>query len=45
MRHPKVLERVDSPEQVFSRSFSLGAPETRPQLLHKAAGEEVCRSF
>ena len=29
MRYPKVLERVDSPEQIFHRSFSLGAPEER----------------
>ena len=27
MRYPKVLERVDSPEQIFHLSFSLGAPE------------------
>ena len=27
MHYPKVLERVDSPEQIFHRSFSLGAPE------------------
>ena len=26
MHYPKVLERVDSPEQIFHRSFSLGAP-------------------
>ena len=26
MRYPKVLERVDSPEQIFRQSFSLGAP-------------------
>ena len=26
MYYPKVLERVDSPEQIFHRSFSLGAP-------------------
>ena len=28
MHYPKVLERVDSPEQIFHRSFSLGAPVT-----------------
>ena len=27
MHYPKVLERVDSPEEIFYRSFSLGAPE------------------
>ena len=27
MHYPKVLERVDFPEQIFHRSFSLGAPE------------------
>ena len=27
MHYPKVLERVDSPEQIFHRRFSLGAPE------------------
>ena len=27
MYYPKVLERVDSPEQIFHRSFSLGAPD------------------
>ena len=27
MHYPKVLERVDSPEQIFHRSFPLGAPE------------------
>ena len=27
MHYPKVLERVDSPEQIFHRSFFLGAPE------------------
>ena len=27
MHYPKVLERVGSPEQIFHRSFSLGAPE------------------
>ena len=27
MHYPKVLERVDSPEQILHRSFSLGAPE------------------
>ena len=27
MHFPKVLERVDSPEQIFHRSFSLGAPD------------------
>ena len=27
MHYPKVLERVDSPEQIFHRSFSLGAPD------------------
>ena len=26
MHFPKVLERVDSPEQIFHGSFSLGAP-------------------
>ena len=26
MYYPKVLERVDFPEQIFHRSFSLGAP-------------------
>ena len=26
MHYPKVLERVDSPEQILHRSFSLGAP-------------------
>ena len=26
MHYPKVLERVDFPEQIFHRSFSLGAP-------------------
>ena len=26
MHYPKVLERVDSPEQIFHRNFSLGAP-------------------
>ena len=26
MHYPKVLERADSPEQIFHRSFSLGAP-------------------
>ena len=26
MHYPKVLEGVDSPEQIFHRSFSLGAP-------------------
>ena len=26
IHYPKVLERVDSPEQIFHRSFSLGAP-------------------
>ena len=28
MRYPKVLEWADSPEQIFHRSFSLGAPAT-----------------
>ena len=28
MHYPKVLERVDFPEQIFHRSFSLGAPDT-----------------
>ena len=27
MHYPKVLERVDFPEQIFHRRFSLGAPE------------------
>ena len=27
MYYPKVLERVDSPEQIFHRSFLLGAPD------------------
>ena len=27
MHYPKVLERVDFPEQIFHRSFSLGAPD------------------
>ena len=27
MHYPKVLERVDSPEQIFHRRFSLGAPD------------------
>ena len=27
MYHSKVFERVDSPEQIFHRSFSLGAPD------------------
>ena len=27
MHYPKVLERVNSPEQIFHRSFSLGAPD------------------
>ena len=27
MHYPKVLERVDFPEQIFHRSYSLGAPE------------------
>ena len=27
MHYRKVLERVDSPEQIFHRRFSLGAPE------------------
>ena len=27
MHYPKVLERVDSPEEIFHRSFSLGAPD------------------
>ena len=26
MHYPKVLERVGFPEQIFHRSFSLGAP-------------------
>ena len=26
MHYPKDLERVDSPKQIFHRSFSLGAP-------------------
>ena len=30
MYYPKVLERVDSPEQIFHRSFSLGAPDNIP---------------
>ena len=43
MHHPKVLERVDSPEQTFHRSFSLGAPDctATPKLnilLHETAG-------
>ena len=28
MHYPKVLERVDFPEQIFHRSFSLGAPDS-----------------
>ena len=31
MHYPKVLERVDSPEQIFHRGFSLGAPEQTNQ--------------
>ena len=27
MHYPKVLERVDFPEQIFHRSFSLGVPD------------------
>ena len=27
MHYPKVLERVGSPEQIFHRRFSLGAPD------------------
>ena len=27
MHYPKVLERVGSPEQIFHRSFALGAPD------------------
>ena len=27
MHYPKVLKRVDFPEQIFHRSFSLGAPD------------------
>ena len=27
MHYPKVLERVDTPEQIFHRSFSLGTPD------------------
>ena len=27
MHYPKVLERVDFPEQIFHRIFSLGAPD------------------
>ena len=32
MHYPKVLERVDSPEQILHRSFSLGAPTDRPSV-------------
>ena len=31
MHYPKVLKGVDSPEQIFHRSFLLGAPETEDE--------------
>ena len=36
MHYPKVLERVDFPEQIFHRSFSLGAP-VFPAKCHELA--------
>ena len=32
MHYPKVLERVDFPEQIFHRSFPLGAPDTEQRI-------------
>ena len=42
MHYPKVLEQVDSPEQIFHRSFSLGAPESlRPSTVHPMQTDQI----
>ena len=47
MHYPKVLERVGSPEQIFHRSFSLGAPDMKTVsyvvLRRDAANHRSCR--
>ena len=51
MHYPKVLERVDFPEQIFHRSFSLGAPEncrstvTIWRILEPSTEGQVCLRF
>ena len=51
MHYPKVLERVDFPEQIFHRSFSLGAPVrevfSRKHRAHclKAVSGYWCKTF
>ena len=43
MHYPKVSERVDSPEQIFHRSFSLGAPEGTQHVSTKMKYEQRSR--
>ena len=45
MHYPKVLERVDFPEQIFHRSFSLGVPVNcakRAQSLIDGSEKRIC---
>ena len=41
MHYPKVLERVDSPEQIFHRSFPLGAPDQWANYLPQRAPQRA----